>query len=191
MAAEEETGGHETIIGRIHREEEKIIEESGIPFTFLRPTAFMQNFITQFSYTIRTQDTFYAPAGDGKVSFVDARDVASVSVITLTTNDNQQHIGKAYAITGQEAISYEQAAEILSKEVGKRVSYVNIPKEDAQKGMKENSGLDDWIVDAIMEFYSIIREGHASQTSNIVEQITGRKPISFSQFAKDYAGAFK
>jgi uncharacterized protein YbjT (DUF2867 family) len=105
---------------------------------------------------------------------VDARDVASVSVITLTTNDNQQHIGKAYAITGQEAISYEQAAEILSKEVGKRVSYVNIPKEDAQKGMKENSGLDDWIVDAIMEFYSIIREGHASQTSNIVEQITGR-----------------
>ena len=50
-----------TTIGRIHREEE-IIEESGIPFTSLRPTAFMQNFVTQFGYTIRTQDAFYIPA---------------------------------------------------------------------------------------------------------------------------------
>jgi uncharacterized protein YbjT (DUF2867 family) len=45
-------------------EEEKIVEESGIPFTFFRSPAFMQNFITQFGYTIRTQDAFYIPAGD-------------------------------------------------------------------------------------------------------------------------------
>jgi hypothetical protein len=52
--------------------------------------------------------------------------------------------------------------------------------------MKE-SGMDDWLIDAIMEFYSIIKAGHASQTTNVFEQITGRKPITFSQFAKDYA----
>src|SRR5690348_768123 len=52
MAAEET--GLATTIGRIHREEEKIVEESGIPFTFLRPPSFMQNFITQFGYTITT-----------------------------------------------------------------------------------------------------------------------------------------
>jgi hypothetical protein len=56
--------------------------------------------------------------------------------------------------------------------------------------MKEN-GMDDWLIDTIMEFYSIIKAGHASQTTNVVEQITGRKPISFSQFVKDYAQAFK
>src|SRR5919197_338699 len=56
--------GPRTIIGRIHTQEEKIIEESGIPFTFLRPPAFMQNFISQFGYTIRTQAAFYVPAGD-------------------------------------------------------------------------------------------------------------------------------
>ena len=178
-----------TIIGRIHTEEEKIIEESGIPFTFLRPPAFMQNFITQFGYTIKTQDAFYVPAGNAKMSFVDARDVAAVSVRALTS-DNQQHIGKAYTITGQEAISYGQAAEILSKEVGKRISYVDIPEEDARKGMEEN-GMDDWLIDAIMEFYSIIKAGRASQTTNVVEQITGRKPIPFTRFARDYAGYFK
>ena len=48
MAASDEETGLSTTIGRIHREEERIIEGSGIPFTFLRPPAFMQNFITQF-----------------------------------------------------------------------------------------------------------------------------------------------
>jgi uncharacterized protein YbjT (DUF2867 family) len=88
MTAEET--GLSTTIGRIHREEEKIIEESGIPFTFLRPPAFMQNFITQFSYTIRTHNAFYIPAVDAKMSSVDARDVAAVSVQALI-GDSQQH----------------------------------------------------------------------------------------------------
>jgi hypothetical protein len=56
--------------------------------------------------------------------------------------------------------------------------------------MKEN-GMDDWLVDAIMEFYSIIKAGHASKTTNVFEQIMGRKPLSFSQFAKDYAKFFR
>src|ERR1051325_2894655 len=189
MAAAEETGLG-TTIGRIHREEEKIIEESKIPFTFLRPPAFMQNFITQFGYTIRTQDAFYVPAGDAKISFIDARDIAAVSVKALTSNDNQQYIGKAYMITAQEAISYRQAAEILSKQVGRRISYMDIPAEDARKAMKQN-GMNDWLIDAIMEFYTIIKTGHASKTTNEVEQIIGRKPISFNQFAKDYAEFFR
>src|SRR5919199_549243 len=190
MAADDdEEIGLATTIGRIHREEEKIIEESGIPFTLLRPPAFMQNFITQFGYTIRTRNAFYVPAGDAKLSFIDARDVSAVAVKALT-GDSQQHMGKAYAITAQEAISYGQAAEILSNEVGRRISYIDIPEEDAQKGMK-NNGMDDWLVDAIMEFYSIIKSGHASKTTNVFEEVMGRKPITFSQFARDYAQAFK
>jgi len=148
----------------------------------------MQNFITQFGYTIRTRDAFYVPAGDAKVSFIDARDVAAVSVQALTSK-NQQHIGNAYVITA-EAISYGQAAEILSKEIGRRISYVDIPEDDALKGMKEG-GMDDWLIYAIREFYSIIKAGHASKTTTVAEQIIGRKPISFSQFAKDYAKFFR
>jgi uncharacterized protein YbjT (DUF2867 family) len=180
--------GLENAIGRLHREEEKIIEESGMSFTFLRPGAFMQNFVNYLGQTIRNQNAFYLPAGDGKVSFVDARDIAAVSVQALISDS--RHIGKAYTITGQEAISYRQAAEILSKEVGRRISYVDIPEEDARKGMKE-IGMDGWYIDAMMEFYSIIRSGHASQTTTVVEKITGRKPVTFTQFAKDYAKFFR
>src|SRR5439155_24685401 len=109
-------------ITKLHREAEKIIEESGIPFTFLRPNFFMQNFL---SYGQKTNDEvlFYLPAGDGKVSFVDVRDIAAVAVQTLTKDT--QHRGKAYNITGHESLSYRQAAEILSKELGKKINYVN------------------------------------------------------------------
>ncbi|MBV9667542.1 MAG: SDR family oxidoreductase [Nitrososphaeraceae archaeon] len=177
-----------TTIGRLHRQEEKIIQESGIPYTFLRPNAFMQNFINFFGQTIRNQNAFYLPAGDGKVSFVDARDIAAVAAQALTS-DNNRYTGKAYIITGQEAISFGQAAESLSNAIGKRISYVDIPEEDARKEMR-HMGMEEWLIDAMMESYSIIRAGHASQTTTVVEQITGRKPIPFTRFAKDHAKFF-
>ncbi|MFL6418163.1 MAG: SDR family oxidoreductase, partial [Nitrososphaeraceae archaeon] len=85
---------------QLHGKEEKIIEESGISYTFLRPPAFMQNFITQFGYTI-TQNAFYVPAGDAKMSFVDSRDIAAVAVRILTNNNNggsQQYVNKTYDV---------------------------------------------------------------------------------------------
>ena len=81
---------------RLHGLEEKIIQESGIPYTFLRPSAFMQNFVTQFGNTIRTQKVFYVPAGDAKMSFVDTRDIAAISSKILTNNGlSQQYANKA------------------------------------------------------------------------------------------------
>jgi len=174
--------------GRLHRQAEKIIEESGIPFTFLRPNFFMQNFVNYYSNLIRSQGAFYIPAGDAKVSFVDVRDIAAVAVKSLV-NDNQQK-GRTYNITGGEAPSYGQAAEILSKAVGKKINYVNVTDQDARNGMKDMS-MDEWTIKSMIELFEITRAGYVSEISPIVEQVTGNKPITFSQFAKDYAGAFK
>ena len=173
---------------RLHGEEEKIIEQSGIPYTFLRPPAFMQNFTTQFGYTIKTQNAFYVPAGDAKMSFVDTRDIAAV-VSKILTNKNgvsRQYVNKAYDITGRDALSYSQVAQILSNEVGKKISYVDVTEEDARKGMKQ-MGADDWFIDVMLELFRITRAGYGSQTTTAVEHIIGRKPISFAQFVKDYA----
>lgn len=174
--------------GRLHRQAEKIIEESGIPFTFLRPNFFMQNFVNYYSNLIRSQGAFYMPAGDAKVSFVDVRDIAAVAVKSLI-NDNQQK-GRAYNITGGEALTYGQTAEILSKAVGKKINYVNVTDQDARKGMKDMS-MDEWTIKSMIELFEITRAGYVSEISPIVEQVTGNKPITFSQFANDYAGAFK
>ena len=175
--------------GRLHRQAEEIIEESKIPYTFLRPNAFMQNFVNRSSQTIKSQNAFYFPAGDAKISFVDVRDVAAVVAEVLMKNGSQ-HLNKVYDITGPEALSHNQIAEILSEVTGRSISYVNISEEDTRKGMKK-IGMNDWFIRNVIELYYTYRMGYASETTNVVEQIKGRKSISFAQFAKDYVQDFK
>jgi uncharacterized protein YbjT (DUF2867 family) len=174
---------------RLHRQAEKIIEQSGIPFTFLRPNEFMQNFINFHSHSIKSNNAFYIPLEDAKVSVVDVRDIAAVAVKSLTENGNNKHNNKTYLITGPEALSYHQMAEILSNAIGKKISYVNVSEEEFRGAMKE-MGMDDWLINTISELYNYFRKGYASQVSSGVE-VTGKKPISFAQFAKDYAEIFR
>ena len=175
--------------GRLHRQAEEIIEESGIPYISLRPNAFMQNFVNRSGQTIKNQNAFYFPAGDAKISFVDVRDVAAVAAEVLTKNGSQD-LNKVYDITGPEALSHSQVAEELSESTGRNISYIDISEEDARRGMKK-VGMGDWFIQNAMELYNIYKAGYASETTTVVEQITGRKPISFSQFAKDYVEAFR
>jgi uncharacterized protein YbjT (DUF2867 family) len=182
----------DTNYARLHREAEKIIEESSLQFTFLRPNDFMQNFVNLFAPTIKTNSAFYIPGGDAKVSFVDVRDIAAVAAEVLMENDESgtRYFGKAYNITGPEALSYYQAAEILSNTAGRKINYVNITETDARRGMKD-IGMNEWFIDIALELFDSYRKGYASEVSNAVESITGSKPISFSQFTRDYAGAFR
>jgi uncharacterized protein YbjT (DUF2867 family) len=127
MGADSQSGS--TIL-RLHGEEENIIKESGIPYTFLRPPAFMQNFITQFGQTIKTQNAFYIPAGKAKMNFVDARDVAAITakiLINGNKDENKFYINKAYDITGQEALSYSRGQTFfLMKQVRKYRMWISL-----------------------------------------------------------------
>jgi uncharacterized protein YbjT (DUF2867 family) len=176
--------------GRLHRQVEKMIEDSGIAYTFLRPNAFKQNFVNFYSHTIKEQGVLSLPAGDGKVSFVDARDIAAVAVQALTNNDDGKHNSKTYDITGPEAISYGDAVRILSEEVGRKISYVNVSREDAFEAMKE-IGLDDWLINTILEGYNNLRKGYFSPVTTVVEELTAKRPISFKEFAEDHAEVFR
>ena len=184
MGAEFEPGG------RLHLQAEKMIEGSGIPYTFLRPNAFMQNFVNFYSHIIKEKGTLSVPAGDGKVSFVDARDIAAVAVQALIGNNDGNHNSKTYDITGPEAISYNDAVNILSEQVGKKISYVDVSNDDAIKAMKD-IGLDEWLIDIILEGYNNLRKGYFSPVTTVVEEITGRKPTSFNEFAKEHAKVFR
>ena len=173
---------------RLHRQAEKIIEQSGIPFTFLRPNEFMQNFVNFHSPSIRGNNAFYVPLEDAKVSLVDVRDIAAVAVKSLT--DEDRHKNKIYLITGPEALSYHQVAEILSNTTGRKINYVNISDEEARAAMKE-IGMSDWLINTVSELSDYFRKGKASEISPAVDEVTGNKPISFSQFANDYVDAFR
>ena len=95
-------GGRESIFPSSHRDSEENIEASGLPYTFLRPNAFMQNLVNYNAGTIRSRNAFYLCPGNGAVSMVDIRDIAAVAVIVLAPSG---HEGKCYALTGGEALA--------------------------------------------------------------------------------------
>ncbi|HEY7572740.1 MAG TPA: SDR family oxidoreductase [Nitrososphaeraceae archaeon] len=179
-------------ITRLHRQVEKVIEDSEISYTFLRPNSFMQNFVNFYSPSIRSRSAFYVPGGDAKVSFVDVRDIASVAAnILINKNNNNEttHINRSYDITGPEAISYHQAAEIISNTINRKISYINSTETEAREGMRQ-IGMNEWFINIALELYDSYRRGYASKISPTVEFITGTKPRTFVKFAKDYASYF-
>lgn len=173
-------------IKRWHHVTEAHIRRTGVPYTFLRPNGFMQN-TTKWARTIRTKGEFYMPVGDARASQVDARDIAAVAAAVLTS-DPSEHDGRIYEITGPRAITYHEVADILSRVCGREVRYVQAGYESTRRSMIE-SGMEDWLADAVLGTYRFIADGHASHLTDVVEEVTGKPPRSFEQFAHDYAAA--
>jgi len=180
-------GGRESMFPSGHRHSEENIEASGLPYTFLRPNGFMQNLVNYNAGTIRSQNAFYGCQGNGAVSVVDIRDIAAVAVMVLAATG---HEGKSYALTGGEALTNGHVAEKISRVAGRKISYVDLPPAEFRKALL-SAGMPEWSADALLDLQRLYREGKASLVTDAIERLTGRKPITFDQFAHDYAFAFQ
>ncbi|MCI0356694.1 MAG: SDR family oxidoreductase [Acidobacteria bacterium] len=172
---------------RWHHAAEKAIEKSGVAYTFLRANEFMQNFVTYYGDTIRSQGAFYLPTRDARVSLIDVRDIAAVAVEALT---QAGHEGKAYELTGPEALSNAELAQKLSAAVGRAIQYVDIPPEAFKQGALAG-GIPEFYVDALTDLYRFYVEEGAQHLSGDVEKVTGGKPRNFDDFAREHASAFR
>lgn len=171
---------------KIHRPVERAIEASGLSWTFLRPNGFMQNFVNYLGASIKGQGVFYQNAADTKISHIDARDIARVAAAALT---RPGHEGKAYDLTGPQALSYGDAAEVLTRVLGKKVAYVAVSDEAAKAGMLA-AGMPEFYVDYLIDLSQFYRKGGAARVTSAVKDVTGKDPVSFEQFVRDNAAAF-
>jgi uncharacterized protein YbjT (DUF2867 family) len=175
-----------TQIGRWHWATEKQIEASGIDFTFLRPTLYMQQMLT-YAPDIASTGTFSAPLGAGAIAAIDARDVAAVAVRALT---EEGHARRIYDLTGPAALNFEEMADEISRAIGRKVSYVHVPPEYARKQMLA-AGVPRWLADDMLILFASFREGYGAALSDAVKQVTGNRPRSFREFVRDHASAFQ
>lgn len=180
-------GGRGAIFPRQHADSENYIKSSGVGYTFLRPNGFMQNFVIYNASTINTQNAFYGCQGDGKVSHIDIRDIAAVAVRTLTGNG---HEGKAYTLTGPEALTNARIAQTLSEDAGREIKYVDLTPEEFKQAIVA-AGVPEWSANALIDLQRFYREGGASAVTKDVEEVLGRKPTSFEQFSRDHRSAFQ
>lgn len=174
-------------LGKWHGQGEKILAESGISYTFLQPNGFMQNMFN-FTESIKATGEFYQPAGDAKVSHVDARDISAVAAAVLL--EETDHVGKTYLITGPEALTFAEIAEIMTKTVGKPVTYINPSPEEFKQALLSWQQ-PEWFADAMNELFGIYRAGYGAVVTDVVETVAKKKPFTFQQFAEDYASLFK
>lgn len=173
-------------VGRWHAETEEELKKSGMKWTILQPHFFMQN-LAMMAGSIKGQGALYAPMKDGKVAFVDTRDIATVAAHVLT---DPGHEGQTYVITGGEALSFHEVAQQIGAATGKPVKYVDISPEDARKGMV-GAGIPEWMANDLVGLYGIFAAGYGAATTDVVQKVGKTQPRTFAQFAKENAEVFK
>ncbi len=171
--------------GRWHAQTERYLECSGLPYTHLRPPFFMQN-VLRFAPTIRASGEFMGSLKQARVAMIDVDDIGAVAATALTTAG---HAGKAYLLTGPEALSYQDVAQKLSRILGRPVTYRDIPLEVTRARLLA-SGMAQWHVDVQVDFSSALGSGLASTVTDTVEAVTGSPPRTFEQFIRDHIGRF-
>ena len=143
----------------------------------------MQNAVTFMGKTIRAESAFYSASGQAKISHVDVRDIAAVAVKALT---EPNHKGKAYTLSGPEALTYDELADELSKVLRRPISHVSLSPSELKNGMLAE-GMPEQIADRMLDLERYFREDQASHITNDIKQVTGREPRRFAQYAREAA----
>ena len=164
---------------------EEMIKSSGLQWTLLKPTFYMQNTMMA-AQTISSDGVIYWDMNDGRLGMIDVRDIADSALAVIT---GEGHEGKSYILTGPGAISFNDVANTFSRVLDKEVKYVNVPGEAALQSMT-GMGVPQWIAEGYVELSEGFSKNFANSTTENVKILTGHSARSFEQFAKDFAQVF-
>jgi (4-alkanoyl-5-oxo-2,5-dihydrofuran-3-yl)methyl phosphate reductase len=164
---------------------EQQIEATGLAWTMLRPGNFASNTL-RWAPMIKAQGAVFAPAGPGKSAVIDPYDIASVAAKALTTPG---HEGQRYVLTGPELLSAAEQIDIIGAELGKPLRLVSVPEAGAKAKMLE-SGMNEVLVDALLELVSLSRSGGEARLTSAVRDVTGADPRTFAAWVRAHRAAF-
>ena len=159
---------------------------SGLPHTLLRSNAYMQN-VLALAPAIAATSGFGSAAGKGRVGMVDARDVGAVAAEIAASP--APHAGQTYWLTGRELISNYDVAAVLSKLLGRTITYTEVSFDENRDAMIR-AGVPTPVAEMNAQAFSLTADGDAEWVTDDVPAILGRPARSFKQFAADHAAAF-
>lgn len=169
---------------RNHRQVAVHLTGTGLPVTYLAPNLFMENLLSATD-TIREQGLVTAPAGDGRVAFVAAADVAAVAARALTV-DGPEDI---YVVSGPRALSYADVAALISAIFARQVDYVDITPDEARSTMLA-AGVPGWQAEGMVELFDWVSSGACAVVTDDVQRLTGEPARPLERWLDDRRGAF-
>ncbi len=162
-----------------HRETEKLIQDSGITYTFLRNNWYSENYLAGVAHAIEI-GTLFGAAQDGRISSASRIDYAEAAarVLTSTVHDNQ-----TYELAGSQSFSLSELATLIGQAASKTINYQNLSAEEYTQGLIQASlpaGLVEVIVDADIQTI----QGAMYSDSQDLEQLIGRKTTNIQDAIK-------
>jgi len=175
-------------LGQAHGQIDQALRQSGIPFAIIRPNSFMQNYVNFFGAMIRDQQALNLAQGSGRISLVDVRDIAAAAAAILAEPGG--HRQQAYDLTGPEALDNREIAGIISRVIGKTVTYHDIDEETYRQGMAR-LGVPEWNIRVLESLNRRIKLGLTAEVNSQVRLLTGGAATPFSRFAEENAAFWK
>ena len=159
---------------------EELLFASGLPFTILQPTAYMQN-VTASWEQILTQGRYSVPySPETRLSLVDLEDVAEAAATVLT---DPGHTGATIELVGTPGMSPREMAELLSAELDRRVTVEVVPLAEWERGARA-SGLGEYQVSALTRMFAYYEEHGLTGSPRALTNVLGRQPTSFPAFVR-------
>jgi nucleoside-diphosphate-sugar epimerase len=142
----------------------------------------MQNLSTTHQKEIKENKEIFIPAGKGKTNFIDIRDIAAAAKKVILEDD---HINKAYELTGPENLDYYEIAEIMSEVLNQKIEYKD-PSIFQFFKRKRQEGYSIIHTIVMIGLYSASKYGSVAKNTDDFKQLVGRKPITFKEFVQDH-----
>jgi uncharacterized protein YbjT (DUF2867 family) len=161
-------------LARDHHATEQMVREAGLGFTFLRDSFYL-DFLPSL---VGDGGVVRGPAGSGALAGVARHDVAASAVAVL--EDPAAHAGATYDLTGREALTFTEVAEVLARHLGREVRFHDETVEEAYAS-RRRYGAPDWQLDAWVSTYTAIAAGELATVSGDVERLTGRPPLTLDE----------
>jgi len=169
----------------MHEQIERYLERSGLAWTHLRPSQFMQVYLREAA-TIAAKDALFLPYDHIKLSPIDVEDIAKVAFRLLRDGG---HESESHDMTGPEALTMVDVAERISQAIGRTIRYVNITPEDRRRALLA-AGMPPAMADALDEQTRERRKRPESRISLAMHAAFGVEPTTFAEFARKNAAAF-
>lgn len=179
-------GAEKNVLVPHHRIEKRIMA-TDIEYTLLRASFFMQNLLEVHRPDIVEHDEIFVPAGNGKTSFVDARDIGEAAAIVLTESG---HANRAYDLTGPEALDYQEVATVFSDVLNRPITYPN-PSLLAFTRRMRRRGKPLGFIALMCGIYTTARLGLAARVTEDSRRLLGRRPRGMWEFVEDHADDFR
>lgn len=169
-----------------HHKIEKMIREAKIPYTFIRPSFFMQNLNTTHQNDIKNNHDLFIPAGHSKTSFIDTRDIGEVAAVCLT---NSAYLNQELELTGARALTYDEIAEVMTTILDTKITYSKPTLFNFRRVMIQR-GIPKDYVNVMVMLYLITQLGNAKKVTNTIEQVLHRPPRTIQEYVRDYKHDF-